>query len=399
MKKICIFASLISCAFSTIAQTNEEGHTLNNQPITEIVIVKDTPDTLANGEVVYEAVDDSDMPHFPGGNEAMYAFLSSNLNYPSEALENEIQGRVVIKFVVKADGSIGTTEIVKSVHPALDAEAERLVRLMPKWTPGKYDGKPANVWFSIPVIFKLQGDTPSVPALSERDQADFDNFMRLGDEALSSGNTNHAYQYFKECFNIKPWEFSLIDKIDSLLDSNQSLNLEFLRWASGRVMQEFESNPQNTTIDNLIALQNKILDITPNDPRVLYALEYFYFISRDYNNTFIIAEKIYPLVEHSNPILYADAMELCANALLNEGGLDGVIALIEPSLSILKQQHESLAVFYMLAEARMLRGEEDEAKEIYLWMKNTAPDKFNELLERLRVTNPDNYQIISNLLN
>lgn len=96
------------------------------------------------------------MPEFPGGMEALMQYLSKNIKYPSSALENGIQGRVLIEFVVNKDGSIVDPNIIKSVDPACDKEAMRVIKGMPKWTPGKQRGKPVRVKYTVPVLFRIQ---------------------------------------------------------------------------------------------------------------------------------------------------------------------------------------------------------------------------------------------------
>lgn len=83
-------------------------------------------------------------------------WLSKNLRYPASAQESNIQGRVVCQFVVNKDGSIVEPKIIKSVDPALDKEAIRVVSSMPKWSPGKQRGKAVRVRFTLPVTFRLQ---------------------------------------------------------------------------------------------------------------------------------------------------------------------------------------------------------------------------------------------------
>lgn len=96
------------------------------------------------------------MPSFPGGEDQLMKWLQSNLHYPSKAVENQMEGRVLVRFVVYSDGSIGDAEIKKSVNPVLDKEALRVVEMMPHWIPGKLDEHSVSVWCTLPVIFKLQ---------------------------------------------------------------------------------------------------------------------------------------------------------------------------------------------------------------------------------------------------
>ena len=95
------------------------------------------------------------MPSFPGGPSALMQYLSSNIKYPVVAEENGVQGRVVCTFVVERDGSITDVRVIKSVDPSLDKEAVRVVKSMPKWAPGKQNGQPVRVRFTLPVLFRL----------------------------------------------------------------------------------------------------------------------------------------------------------------------------------------------------------------------------------------------------
>jgi protein TonB len=96
------------------------------------------------------------MPSYPGGNNALMSYLSSNIKYPVVAQENGVQGRVTVGFVVERDGSITDVNILKSVDPSLDREAARVVRSMPRWTPGKQNGQAVRVKYNVPVTFRLQ---------------------------------------------------------------------------------------------------------------------------------------------------------------------------------------------------------------------------------------------------
>ena len=96
------------------------------------------------------------MPSFPGGQSALMSYLANNIKYPVVAQENGVQGRVVVSFVVERDGSITDVQVVRSVDPSLDREAQRVVRSMPKWIPGKQNGQAVRVKYNVPVSFRLQ---------------------------------------------------------------------------------------------------------------------------------------------------------------------------------------------------------------------------------------------------
>ena len=93
---------------------------------------------------------------FPGGNDALNKYLSKSIRYPEIAQENGIQGRVIVQFVVEKDGSTAHIEVARGVDPALDKEAVRVVKEMPKWKPGKQRGKPVRTKYTLPVVFRLQ---------------------------------------------------------------------------------------------------------------------------------------------------------------------------------------------------------------------------------------------------
>ena len=120
---------------------------VKEQVIAEPVVVDDEPVSIAMVE---------QKPSFPGGEAAMYQWLSNNIVYPPAASEEGIQGRVVVEFVVGKDGSITNARVVRTRHPALDKEALRVIKAMPNWIPGRNNGQPVKVTYTLPVTFKLQ---------------------------------------------------------------------------------------------------------------------------------------------------------------------------------------------------------------------------------------------------
>ncbi|MDR0505801.1 MAG: energy transducer TonB [Dysgonamonadaceae bacterium] len=95
-------------------------------------------------------------PQFPGGDKELMKYLSENIHYPSAAIAQGIEGRVVLRFVVTNDGSIDNVEVIRSLNPSCDKEAVRVVKSMPKWNPGKQNGNAVYVYYNLPVLFKLQ---------------------------------------------------------------------------------------------------------------------------------------------------------------------------------------------------------------------------------------------------
>ncbi len=94
-------------------------------------------------------------PEFPGGNETIHKWISEHLVFPKIAKENNIDGTVYVEFVIDIDGSVTDIKIIRGVDPSLENEAYRVVSMMPKWKPGKQNGKPVKVIFRLPIKFKL----------------------------------------------------------------------------------------------------------------------------------------------------------------------------------------------------------------------------------------------------
>lgn len=141
-------------------------------------------------EQVFTVVEE--MPEYPGGMSEFMKFIAQNIKYPADALQGKVEGRVIARFVVCKDGSISDIEIMRSVSPSLDAEAVRVLKLMPKWKPGRQRGKAVPVKFTVPVTFRLEkpktdAASPSVSALP-KDVAVFVDGKRIGEKEFAAIN-------------------------------------------------------------------------------------------------------------------------------------------------------------------------------------------------------------------
>ena len=137
---------------------NEKGTEDRNVTRTlkeEVVVEKKVEAPKEVKEEVFRSVEQ--MPQFPGGEAALMKYLQSHINYPPMAAENNVQGRVVVQFVVDKTGKVGEVKVVRSVDKDLDKEAVRVCKSLPKFTPGRQNGQPVSVWYTLPVTFKLQG--------------------------------------------------------------------------------------------------------------------------------------------------------------------------------------------------------------------------------------------------
>ena len=131
------------------------------EPLEEREIVLERPigsgvkqsDVKRNENEIFKSVEQ--MPQFPGGDAALIKYLDSHIQYPPEAAKNNIQGRVILQFVVDKTGEIGEVKVVRSVDKDLDKEAVRLIKTLPKFIPGRQNGQAVAVWYTLPVTFKL----------------------------------------------------------------------------------------------------------------------------------------------------------------------------------------------------------------------------------------------------
>lgn len=134
---------------TNLASLDDQTEFIDISALEEIVLEPEPePD-----DVPFQIVED--MPEFPGGQQALLKYLSDHIKYPSICRENNIQGRVVLQFIVNKDGSIVDVEVIKPVNPSLDKEAVRVVSTMPKWKAGSQRGKPVRVKYTLPVNFRL----------------------------------------------------------------------------------------------------------------------------------------------------------------------------------------------------------------------------------------------------
>ena len=137
---------------------NEKGTEDRNVTRTlkeEVVVEKPVEKPKEVKEEIFKSVEQ--MPQFPGGDQALMSYLSKHINYPPMAAENNIQGKVILQFVVEKDGKVGEVKVARSVDKDLDREAVRVVKTLPKFTPGRQNGQAVRVWYTLPVTFKLQG--------------------------------------------------------------------------------------------------------------------------------------------------------------------------------------------------------------------------------------------------
>ena len=173
------------------------------QPMEEMVVVAQTPKEEVKytkveveeteepqEKVIFQVVEE--MPEFPGGMGEAMKFLAKNIKYPVAAQQAKIEGRVIVQFVVERDGSISDVHAMRGVNPDLDAEAIRVVSLMPKWNPGKQRGKAVAVKYTMPIMFRLQ-----TPAPEKEEAASIQHINLKVDKDASIENVDAVKEFFK----------------------------------------------------------------------------------------------------------------------------------------------------------------------------------------------------------
>ncbi len=141
MKKICLLFVAMFCTLVMFAQS-DDVNTISN-------------DTVV-GDDYYICVQYETWPKFPGGQQTMLKYIQENLKYPKQALKKQIQGRSICQFIVEKDGSISHIRVVRSSgNKSLDRAAIRVIKTMPKWTPGRLQGKIVRTTYTLPVNFRI----------------------------------------------------------------------------------------------------------------------------------------------------------------------------------------------------------------------------------------------------
>ena len=151
----------------------------------EVVVVGYGKEDKGNYPPVFNVVEEA--PEYPGGMPELMKYLAMNLRYPADAHEKGIQGRVIVQFVVERDGSVSNFQVMRGIHPLLDAEAIRALSGMAKWTPGKQKGVAVRVKYTLPVNFSLQGQKPQE-----------DNAVRIkADKDVPMGTITEVKQFLR----------------------------------------------------------------------------------------------------------------------------------------------------------------------------------------------------------
>lgn len=147
---------------SVAAVTNQQAKvTPTSQAVKENTKAQVLDESAPQSKKVYNSVEQ--MPEFPGGAAGLMRYLQENIKYPPEAAKNNIEGRVIVQFIIDKTGQVGEVKVVRPISEELDAEAVRVVKNLPKFEPGRQDGEAVSVWYTLPIVFKLQAKSMPQP--------------------------------------------------------------------------------------------------------------------------------------------------------------------------------------------------------------------------------------------
>ena len=354
------------------------------------MIVEDKgPDSVnVNGKKtsVYDLQSLDSEPEYPGGVSGLMSFLGQNLVYPESAVQNNIQGKVLVKFVVTKEGNVANVEVIQSVDPALDAEAVRVVSLMKGFTPGILNGEKVNVWYVLPVNYKLQDDRQDIQYEGfdavEIDSIGYKEMMDLGIKARQENNLPHAIAYFKEAYHINPYSIEPIENITALNTAvgKEEDNQTVYEYAIDKLTRWNRLNGTgNSAVEPMEYFAVKMKSIDANDiyPRTSLLWTYLETRNPDYEmKVKNLLDELIPTTEKQElwP-QYGYLMSLRACFIDNE---EGIIPFVEPNADKLAKSPQSVGALVMLS--RMYREQNDNAKaDKFMKMAEQADPERQEL--------------------
>jgi TonB family protein len=146
------------------------------------------------------------MPEFPGGESALMRFLQQNIQYPQMERDNDIQGKVIVRFVVMEDGKVADVTVVRSVSPGLDKEAVRVIKMFPDFKPGRQQGKAVRTYYNVPIVYKLQDNNPKEDAIIKEKINKDENFRNAFGQ-YKFGKFDAAIKYLKKSIKKYPEDY------------------------------------------------------------------------------------------------------------------------------------------------------------------------------------------------
>ena len=155
MKRLALLGISTLLCFPVFSQEEKVAEQVTNGNTEQSATTAGSNKTVSEDEEEYATIFEivEKKAEFPGGTAGLISFLKTNLQYPPEAIKEKIQGKVFLEFVIQKNGEVTDISVIRAVHPLLDAEAVRVVKLMPKWKPAEVNGKAVSSRFTLPISF------------------------------------------------------------------------------------------------------------------------------------------------------------------------------------------------------------------------------------------------------
>lgn len=373
MKKVVktiIAICVVGTSLSAYADNNEIGL----QIIGERMLVEESPDVF---------------PEYPGGINGLMSFISSNIVYPPSAVDMDIKGKVVVRFVVDKEGNVSDPEVVSSVHPLLDAEAIRVVSLLKGFTPGEKNGEKVKTWYTLPINFRLQDTAPDSIEwdVAEIDSIGYSKMMDLGLAAQRENNLEHATACFKEAYHINPYSIDPLERIVKMNASHGKSDSDYDIYAYG-VDQLSQWNRLNGTGNGAVFpmewLAEQMQRINPQDiaPRMKLLVTYLEAPSESLRSRANgLLDNLIPLSEEQELWGEYGSMMTIKGLFLEEE--DAIISLYEPNVAkLMKSPQGAVALMILSRVYSEVKGDSVKAAQ-YMRMAEEADPERVELPKRL----------------
>lgn len=409
IRKILILLIALTGAISgyssgktTPSKTNKNGFTKQQQQavdeIMKILIENERGDAktpsdsiVCSTEEIFVTVEQP--AEFPGGIPALMEWLGDNIVYPESAERDDTEGKVVVKFVVESDGSIGAAEILRSVREDLDNEALRVVKIMPKWIPGRIEGTAVRSYFTLPVNFKLQRDEQTLNSESQEknpyDVEKCNDYINKGDLALRNNDPRDALNNYCMAFEANPWELQLIGKCLDIIGNNNEVKRTFLEYIGSILLSEYNSksalSDKTKGSKYLLPYQAVQIQLCALDPQKFdYWAELMDISSYigDSETVLLAAEYVYSLMPSDisrSTVLHFVGEH--AQALVDAEKYADIVELVEPFKEEIMQANISegmvpMGMLYIACKKmRMIK----RASAVAEWLKTNYPDYFSRL--------------------
>lgn len=383
-----------------ITRDDEECDTTQ---VTDLLIIWDddydeaTEQGSGADDRVYTVAMLDEKPEFPGGQEAMYRWLADHISYPEEASRAGAQGRVVLEFTINKTGDICDIRILRSRHPALDAEAVRLVRSMPRWKPGRKNGEPVIVTYTLPINFKLAPETQdntstsnsSNALFSEKDLKDAAMFREYGQKSLAAGDNSTAIKYFEESFRIVPTQSELITICDSICGLDRELREQVFDRAADALLSFMDSHVEGDLHNvylSAVMVFEKLGRLRPSDISVHGQLQFFYYSACDPEKAVKQAQYIYNHFPSINPqqLLGVVWVDVFCRFYLKD--YQGIVNIALPRVDICFEQagadfEQCSQIIQSMIYSYAKLGKDKEARKLMKRIQSEWPDVYTSIYE------------------